>query len=220
MSNDLAFTHRFVPGNRREAAPLLLLHGTGGDENDLLPLGQVIAPSAAMLSPRGKVLEHGMPRFFRRLAEGVFDEEDVRRRANELADFVAAARKRYDLAAPVALGYSNGANIAAAMLLLRPQVLAGAILLRAMVPLAKPPKPDLAQKPVLISSGQRDPIIPASNARELAAQLTRAGANVQHSMLPTGHELTQMDVTLAKEWMKTANLLEAVTLSSNHRSVN
>jgi phospholipase/carboxylesterase len=191
----------------------LLLHGTGGDENDLLPLGQAIAPGSALLSVRGKVLEHGMPRFFRRLAEGVFDENDVRRRANELADFVADARKRYDLAAPIALGYSNGANIAAAMLLLRPQVLAGAILLRAMVPFAQPPKPDLARKPVLITSGQCDPIIPASNAAELARQLTHAGANAQHSVLPTGHELTQMDVTLAKEWMKTALLPEAVTSS-------
>ena len=213
MSNDLAFIHRFEPGNRLEAAPLLLLHGTGGDENDLLPLGQAIAPGSALLSVRGKVLEHGMPRFFRRLAEGVFDENDVRRRANELADFVADARKRYDLAAPIALGYSNGANIAAAMLLLRPQVLAGAILLRAMVPFAQPPKPDLARKPVLITSGQCDPIIPASNAAELARQLTHAGANAQHSVLPTGHELTQMDVTLAKEWMKTALLPEAVTSS-------
>jgi phospholipase/carboxylesterase len=213
MSNDLAFIHRFEPGNRLEAPPLLLLHGTGGDENDLLPLGQAIAPGSALLSVRGKVLEHGMPRFFRRLAEGVFDENDVRRRANELADFVADARKRYDLAAPIALGYSNGANIAAAMLLLRPQVLAGAILLRAMVPFAQPPKPDLARKPILITSGQCDPIIPASNAAELARQLTHAGANAQHSVLPTGHELTQMDVTLAKEWMKTALLPEAVTSS-------
>jgi phospholipase/carboxylesterase len=213
MSNDLAFIHRFEPGNRLEAPPVLLLHGTGGDENDLLPLGQAIAPGSALLSVRGKVLEHGMPRFFRRLAEGVFDENDVRRRANELVDFVADARKRYDLAAPIALGYSNGANIAAAMLLLRPQVLAGAILLRAMVPFAQPPKPDLARKPVLITSGQCDPIIPASNAAELARQLTHAGANAQHSVLPNGHELTQMDVTLAKEWMKTALLPEAVTSS-------
>jgi len=213
MSNDLTFIHGFEPGNRLEAPPLLLLHGTGGDENDLLPLGRAIAPGSALLSVRGKVLEHGMPRFFRRLAEGVFDENDVRRRANELADFVDDARKRYDLTAPIALGYSNGANIAAALLLLRPQVLAGAILLRAMVPLTQPPKPDLARKPVLITSGQRDPIIPVSNAAELAAQLTRAGANVQHSVLPTGHELTQTDVTFAKEWMKTADLPDAVTLN-------
>jgi phospholipase/carboxylesterase len=201
MNNDLAFTHRFVPGNRREAAPLLLLHGTGGDESDLLPLGQAIAPGAALLSPRGKVLEHGMPRFFRRLAEGVFDEEDVRRRATDLADFVEKARKYYGISAPIALGYSNGANIAAAMLLLRPQLLAGAILLRAMVPLAAPPKADLAGKPVLILSGQFDPIVPSNNAASLAAMLANAGAHVQQRRLPVGHELSQADVDLAREWI-------------------
>src|SRR5256885_34211 len=132
------FTHRFIPA--LESPPqrvLLLLHGTGGDENDLLPLGRELDPAAALLSPRGKVLENGMPRFFRRLAEGVFDEADVRARAHELADFVAAAREQYRIAAPIALGYSNGANIAAAVMLLRPETLAGGILLRAMAPLAK-----------------------------------------------------------------------------------
>jgi phospholipase/carboxylesterase len=121
MNGDLSFVHRFEPGNSTGTPPLLLLHGTGGDENDLLQLGQVVAPGAALLSVRGKVLEHGMPRFFHRLAEGVFDENDVRHRANELADFIVAARQEYQLAAPVALGYSNGANIAAAMLFLRPR---------------------------------------------------------------------------------------------------
>jgi phospholipase/carboxylesterase len=201
MSDDLSFVHRFVPGNRPEALPLLLLHGTGGDENDLLPLGQAVAPGAALLSVRGQVLEHGMPRFFRRLAEGVFDEDDVRRRAGELADFVEAARRRYGIAAPVALGYSNGANIAAAMLLLRPAVLAGAILLRAMVPLSKPPQADLSGKPVLIVSGQYDPIIPASNSTRLAGLLSDAGANVQHPVLPASHQLSQTDLTAARDWM-------------------
>jgi phospholipase/carboxylesterase len=201
MSNELSFIHRFEPGNRLEVPPLLLLHGTGGDENDLLPLGQAIAPGAALLSPRGKVLENGMPRFFRRLAEGVFDEDDLRRRANELADFVGEARERYDLAAPIALGFSNGANIAAAMLLLRPDVLAGAMLLRAMVPLREVPKSDLAGKPVLIVSGQSDPIIPPSNSAHLAAILTNAGANVQHRKLPVGHPLSQTDVFVAHKWI-------------------
>lgn len=202
MSNDLAFIHRFEPGNRLEAPPLLLLHGTGGDENDLLPLGRAVSPGSALLSPRGKVLEHGMPRFFRRLAEGVFDEDDVRRRADELANFVEAARARYGIAAPVALGYSNGANIAAAMLLLRPDVLAGAILLRAMVPLSQPPQADLGEKPVLIVSGKLDPIIPANNSMELATLLANAGANVQHPVLPTGHQLSETDLTIAREWIK------------------
>jgi phospholipase/carboxylesterase len=206
MSSDLSFIHRFEPGDRLEAPPLLLLHGTGGDENDLLPLGKAIAPGSALLSPRGKVLEHGMPRFFRRLAEGVFDEEDVRRRANELADFIAEARKRYGLAAPIALGYSNGANIAAAMLLLRPEAVAGALLLRAMVPLRAVPPADLREKAVLIVSGQLDPIIPADNSASLAAMLKSAGADVQQSVLPIGHGLSQADVTVGRAWMDTVRV--------------
>jgi phospholipase/carboxylesterase len=199
---DLSHIHRFVPGNRHEATPLLLLHGTGGDENDLLPLGQAVSPGASLLSPRGQVLEHGMPRFFRRLAEGVFDEDDVRRRANALADFVNDARKRYDLPAPIALGYSNGANIAAAVLQLRPDVFACAILLRAMVPLSDPPAVKLNGKPVLIVSGQFDPIIPASNSQRLAVELAKAGADVQHRTLPIGHQLSQGDLTVAQEWLR------------------
>jgi phospholipase/carboxylesterase len=206
MSSDLSFIHRFEPGDRLEAPPLLLLHGTGGDENDLLPLGKAIAPGSALLSPRGKVLEHGMPRFFRRLAEGVFDEEDVRRRANELADFIAEARKRYGLAAPIALGYSNGANIAAAMMLLRPEAVAGALLLRAMVPLQAAPRADLREKPVLIVSGQLDPIIPADNSASLAAMLKSAGADVQQSVLPIGHGLSQADITVGRAWMDTVRV--------------
>jgi phospholipase/carboxylesterase len=199
MSADLAFTHRFEPGTA-ESAPLLLLHGTGGDESDLLPLGRAVAPGAALLSPRGQVSENGAPRFFRRLAEGVFDEADLRRRTDDLAEFVAAARGRYGLAAPVALGFSNGANIAAAMLLRRPEALAGAVLLRPMVPFADAPVADLAGRPVLILSGVMDPIVPAENARRLAAQLTAAGAAVTHRMLPAGHGLSQAEVGLAADW--------------------
>jgi phospholipase/carboxylesterase len=162
----------------------------------------MIAPGASLLSPRGKVLEHGMPRFFRRLAEGVFDEEDVRTRAHELADFIEAARKAYGIAAPVALGYSNGANIAAAVMLLRPEALAGGILLRAMVPLASPEVPGgLAGKAALIVSGARDPIAPPANALRLKAMLEQAGAQVEHRTLPGGHELSQGDVNLAREWL-------------------
>ncbi|WP_315838115.1 alpha/beta hydrolase [Bradyrhizobium prioriisuperbiae] len=202
MTN-LTFTHRFEPATRLEAAPLLLLHGTGGDENDLLPLGHMIAPGAALLSVRGQVLEHGMPRFFRRLAEGVFDQEDVARRAHELADFVDAARKTYGIAAPMALGYSNGANIAAAIMLLRPRTLAGGILLRAMVPLTDTPATDLSGTSVLVLSGQRDPIVPAANGAQLAAMLTTAGADVERRVVPVGHELSQADLTLARQWLET-----------------
>jgi phospholipase/carboxylesterase len=201
MSN-LGFVHRFEPATAADTPPVLLLHGTGGDENDLLPLGRAVAPGAALLSPRGNVLEHGMPRFFRRLAEGVFDEEDVARRANELADFIDKARAHYRLAAPIALGYSNGANIAAAVMLLRPQALAGAILLRAMVPLRQPPKADLTGKSVLIVSGSQDPIVPADNAARLATQLRDAGATVEHSILPAGHALSNADVLLGNRWLR------------------
>jgi phospholipase/carboxylesterase len=197
----LSFTHRFIPATEPGRATLLLLHGTGGDENDLIPLGQTIAPGAALLSPRGKVLENGMPRFFRRLAEGVFDEEDVKARAAELASFVAEARQEYGIEAPVAVGFSNGANIAAAMLLLRPETLAGAALLRAMVPLSVPPAADLHSKRVLILSGAMDPIVPAENAARLAAMLQAAGAEVTHQNLPAGHQLSQADIGLLKRWL-------------------
>jgi phospholipase/carboxylesterase len=203
MTAELSFVHRFEPGEN-SALPLLVLHGTGGDENDLIPLGKMIAPGAAMLSPRGKVRENGMPRFFRRLAEGVFDEEDVRRRAHELADFVEAACHRYGIAAPIALGYSNGANIAAAVMLLRPETLAAAILLRAMPPLDySGMSPGLAGKAVLIVSGQHDPIAPPEVGSRLAKILSQAGAAVEQRLAPTGHQLSQADVTLAREWLRT-----------------
>jgi phospholipase/carboxylesterase len=198
---ELSHLHRFMPAATVGRAPILLLHGTGGDENDLLPLGQTIAPGAALLSPRGKVLEGGMPRFFRRLAEGVFDEQDVRRRANELADFILEAREVYGLDAPIAVGFSNGANIAAAVLQLRPEVLAGAVLLRAMVPLSDAPRRELDGTPVLILSGAADPIVPAENAARLASILDAAGAVVDHRTLPTGHGLSQADIAITKTWL-------------------
>jgi phospholipase/carboxylesterase len=198
MARELAYIHRFEPGADENLPPVLLLHGTGGDETDLLPLGREIAPGAALLSPRGSVLEGDRPRFFRRFREGLFDEDDVRRRAGELADFVAEARRAYGLAQPIALGYSNGANIAAAVLLLHPKALAGATLLRAMAPLAEPPKPDLSGVPVLILSGLNDPIAPLSSAETLAAALAAAGARVERDELPAGHGLTQADVTRSK----------------------
>jgi phospholipase/carboxylesterase len=198
MAHELAYVHRFEPGVDPSLPPVLLLHGTGGHEADLLPLGREIAPGAALLSPRGNVLEGDRPRFFRRFREGLFDEDDVSRRAEELADFVAEARRAYSLAPPIALGYSNGANIAAAVLLLHPKALAGAILLRAMAPLANPPKPDLSGVPVLILSGLNDPIAPRSSAEKLAAALAAAGARVQRDDLPASHGLTGADVIKAK----------------------
>jgi phospholipase/carboxylesterase len=203
--SELGFIHRYEPGSVAGAPPVLLLHGTGADEHDLIDLGRAVAPGSALLSPRGKVIENGMPRFFRRLAEGVFDEADVHRRADELADFIEAARQRYGLAAPIALGFSNGANIAAAMMMQRPQALAGAVLLRAMVSLAEPANSDLTGKKVLILSGAQDPIVPADIAAGLAAQLRERNASVEQRILPAGHGLTSADVTLAAAWLKAFN---------------
>src|SRR5882724_4495589 len=196
------FIHEFVPGNSDRT--LLLLHGTGGNERDLIPLGRELDPNAALLGPRGKILENGMPRFFRRLAEGVFDLEDLKQRTNELADFVAAAAKHYKLAADqiVAVGYSNGANIAASMLLLRPEILSAAILFRAMVPLVPEKLPDLSSVRVWIGAGNNDPIVPASETKELAELLRGAGADVTIRFFDGGHQLTQQDIHAAHEWLR------------------
>ncbi len=195
------FIHRYEPARDAGSPPLLLLHGTGGDENDLLGLGQMISPAPAPPPPPARAPTPAVPRFSRRGAEGVSQGGDFPRRAAELGDFVAEARKQYGIAAPVAVGFSNGANIAAALLLLQPEVLAGAILLRAMVPLSEPPKAELAGKPILLLSGQADPIVPASNSAKLAALLSDAGARVDHKVLPAGHQLSQADVTLARGWI-------------------
>ena len=199
---DLGFIHRFIPATQPGKPPLLLLHGTGGDENDLVPLAAQLSPGSALLSPRGKVTENGMPRFFRRLAEGVFDLADLKVRTAELADFIAAARKIYDIDAPVAVGFSNGANIAAALLLTRPQLLHGAVLLRAMLPFELEPLPDLAGKPVLLLSGSNDTMISAAGRERLAAVLQAAGADLVYKVLPTGHNLTQNDLNLAAQLLK------------------
>jgi len=195
------FIHEFVPGKSERT--LLLLHGTGGNERDLIPFGKELDPNASLLSPRGKVLENGMPRFFRRLAEGVFDLEDLRKRTNELADFVVSAAEHYkiDIKHIIAVGYSNGANIAASMLLLRPEALAAAILFRAMVPLVPETQPNLAAKRVWIGAGSSDPIVPASETKQLSELLRAAGADVTIRFFQSGHELTSDDVDLAREWL-------------------
>src|SRR6266516_2167483 len=195
------FIHEFIPGSLERT--LLLLHGTGGNERDLIPLGRELDPNASLLSPRGKVLENGMPRFFRRLAEGVFDLQDLKKRTNELADFVAAAAQHYGFAADkvVAAGYSNGANIAASLLLLRPEVLSVAILFRAMVPLIPETKPNLSSANVWIGAGSYDPIIPTSETTRLEEVLRSAGADVTLRYFPAGHELTPDDVEAASDWL-------------------
>lgn len=200
---DLGFVHRYLPAPNGGGRTLLLLHGTGADESDLIPLGRALDPRAALLSPRGKVSENDALRFFRRLAEGVFDEEDLIRRAHELADFIVAAAKKYalDQEKITALGYSNGANIAAAMMLLRPEVLRGAVLFRAMVGLTNPPQADLKAARILISNGAMDPIIPLENGQRLAGLLRAAGAQVSFKAQNATHALVREDLQDAAEFL-------------------
>ena len=197
------FQHRFVESSGADPGfALLLLHGTGADENDLIPLGRALAPGAAMLSPRGQVLENGMPRFFRRIAEGVFDMEDLHRRTRELADFLAAARERYELAnGIVTVGFSNGANIGASLLLSNPKSLAGAVLIRPMVPFEPEMPPDLAGIPVWLGAGKADPLVPRESTERLAAILEEAGAEVTTHWSPGGHGLTAEEVEVARRWL-------------------
>lgn len=203
MSPGLDFVHRYLPGEDESGPTLLLLHGTGGNEEDLIPLGQDLAPGAAILSPRGKVSEYGAPRFFRRLAEGVFDHEDLLFRTHELAEFVEAAAQEYgfDPSKLVAVGYSNGANIAASTLLLHPGLLRAAILFRAMVPFEPEVTPDLSGLPVFMAAGRVDRMIPADNTQRLADILAEAGAEVDLRWRDVGHPLTYEEVGEAKEWL-------------------
>jgi len=201
--SDPGFKHIFRAAADPSPPTLLLLHGTGGNEHDLIPLADNIAPGAAVLSPRGKVLEGQMPRFFRRLAEGVFDLDDLRVRTRELADFVevSAARYGFDATRVVAVGFSNGANIAASLLLLTPGVLSGAILFRAMVPIVPDPLPSLTGTRVLMSNGRADPLIPAAQAEVLADLFRRCGADVTLEWQPGGHNLTKRDLELAAQFL-------------------
>ena len=202
-SGDLGFIHVFREPSRPDAPVLLLLHGTGGDENDLLPLAEMIDPGAGVLSPRGKVLENGMPRFFRRIAEGVFDVEDLKRRADDLAEFLGRARDRYGVRdrTLVAVGFSNGANIAGGVLLLHPDALDAAVLIRAMVPFEPEAPPRLPGTPVLIRNGRRDSMMPPPQAERLAELLRQGGARVVLEWADAGHELTAPDVARARDWI-------------------
>jgi len=209
----LGFIHRYIPpsasGEPAGGTTLLLLHGTGGDEEDLLPLGRALLPGAGLLSPRGKVLERGAPRFFRRLAEGVFDQEDLAHRTGELGDFVAAAIHAYRLEPDgiVAVGFSNGANIAASLLLRRPGVLRAAVLLSPMVPFEPNPLTDLKGTLVFIGAGRRDRIAPPEQAERLAELLRRAGADVTVHWGPGAHAVSEDEMVAARHWL--ARCLEA-----------
>jgi phospholipase/carboxylesterase len=206
MNNGLDFIHRFISANskaKQANLTLLLLHGTGGTEDDLIPLGEELAPDASILSVRGKVLENGMPRFFRRLEEGVFDLEDLKMRTDELAEFILKSSSMYefDPKKMVAVGYSNGANIGASLLLKRPEVLAGAILFRAMVPFVPDVLPDLSTKSIILLEGLRDPIVSRREAETLMKLFTDARCDVTLKWQDSGHNLTQEDIVLAKKWL-------------------
>jgi phospholipase/carboxylesterase/glyoxalase family protein len=206
QARDLVFTHRFVPGS--DATTLLLLHGTGGNEDDLLPLGRELAPNASLLSPRGRVLERGMPRFFRRLAEGVFDQQDLALRTDELAGFVAAAASQYkfDAGRVIAVGYSNGANIAASVLLKHPRVLSGAVLFHPMVPFEPTPLPSLPATPVFMSAGTADAMVPRPLTERLAELLRASGGSVTVHWENGGHELSRSEVDAARAWLSQASI--------------
>jgi phospholipase/carboxylesterase len=199
---DLGFIHRYIPAKDATRPPLLLLHGTGADENDLIPLGEVLSPGSALVSPRGKVLEDGLPRFFRRTDEGSWDIADFKARTRELADFVVRACHAYRLAPPVVLGFSNGANIGWALMRHDPSLLAGALLLRASLPFDPRPLPDLTGFPVLLLSGKDDPLVPADRPPYFAALLGEAGADVTLELLPAGHALIQKDLVFAHAWLE------------------
>ena len=205
-----AYQHYFHRGTDPAAPPLLLLHGTGGSERDLLPFAQSLAPRSALLAPRGDVLENGAPRFFRRFAEGVFDLEDVRRRTHALADWLIAALQKYGISPDrlIAVGYSNGANIAATLLLLRPESLGGAVLMRSMVVLEAVPAPGVLRgRRVLLLNGTHDPIVPHDHPPRLAALLRTGGASVTVRSHAAGHGLTQVDLKMAMGWLNSRRQL-------------
>src|SRR5215204_5200141 len=203
MTNNLDFVHRFVPAEGDDAPTLLLLHGTGGDEDDLITIGHRLDERAALLSPRGKVLENGAPRFFRRHAEGVFDHEDLVNRTHELAKFVEEAASEYDLdpGRIFAVGFSNGANIAASLLLLHPGLLTGTILLRAMVPFEPEVTPDLSETPVYLAAGEADEMVPPENTERLAGLLREAGAEVTLDWQPGGHSIGREEIEATRDWL-------------------
>lgn len=222
--NDLDFIHRFIASPTKklntnkndkdrlereikdhitEPLTLLLLHGTGGNEEDLISIGQRISSSASLLSPRGKVLENGMPRFFKRLSEGVFDIADLKHRTEELSDFLKEASKVYsfDLGKTIAVGFSNGANIATSILISYPKVLAGAVLFRAMVPFVPDSPLDLSEKKVFLSAGRFDPMVSENQTMDLFEILKKNSAQVLLKWQQSGHNLTEADIIDSKYWI-------------------
>ena len=204
------YHHVIEPGTDPKAPPLLLLHGTGGSEHDLLRLGRTISPGSALLSPRGDVSEGGALRFFARLAEGVFDPQEITRRTHALADFVVAASEHYKIepARLLAVGFSNGANIGATLMLLRPEALGGGALFRPMLVLDQPAAPgSLVGRRILLTNGSTDPLVPPGDAEKLATLLRAGGADVKLELFPASHALTPQDVAAAQSWLRANSLV-------------
>jgi phospholipase/carboxylesterase/glyoxalase family protein len=201
------FIHTFLPAEGGDSRTLLVLHGTGGDENSLVPIARALAPTAAVLSPRGRVLENGMPRFFRRFAEGVFDYEDIKLRSAELAYFIAESASKYGFDAHNVwgVGYSNGANIAWSTMLMHPISMAGAVLFRSMLTLTDVPAPELSGKKIFVSDGRRDPIVAPANAEQLVSQMRGYGAEVELNWYEGGHELSREEILTAQRWFESAS---------------
>jgi phospholipase/carboxylesterase len=204
MKFDTPYINVFKQGDAARR-PLLLLHGTGGDEHSLLKIAAAVSPDRSIISPRGLVNENGNLRFFRRFAEGLLDEDDVRFRSNELSEFVSGAMAAYNVTAPIALGYSNGANIALAMLFMQPDILSGAVLLRSMAPFKAMPNVDLKQKPILLLNGAQDQLILPAATSQLVSTLNNSNAKLTHQILPTSHGLTQTDITITTKFLKEQN---------------
>ena len=198
---DLGYIHRFVPATDPSKTPLLLLHGQGGSEDDLLPLGERLAPGAALLSPRGDTQFQGMTRFFGRLPNGDWDVPDFKARTVKLADFVERAQKTYGLGKLFAVGFSNGSNIGWSLLMARPDLIRGAILLRPMLPYDPRPVPHLKDVPILVLAGSRDEVVGSEQPAPLLAVLKETGADVTHQTLPTGHRLVEQDLAIAQDWL-------------------
>lgn len=204
MTDDIGFIHRFLPAeDKASTETLVVLHGTGGDENDLIGIGQAVAPGAAILSPRGNVLENGAPRFFKRLAEGVFDREEVRSRGAELSRFIRAAISKYGLNPErvFALGYSNGANVASTVMFIEPGLFRGAIMFRPMVVFEPDEHPDLSGAGIFISAGRMDPIVPTKSVERLAELFEASRAEVTLKWHQAGHNLLPSEVRDAADWL-------------------
>jgi phospholipase/carboxylesterase len=196
--------HIFQKGTHSNAPILVLFHGTGGTEQDLLPLAKKISPTSSVLGLRGNVSENGMPRFFKRLAEGVFDIEDLIMRTKEVNEFLdqTAEQYKFDRGNLVALGYSNGANIAASLLFHYEDAFKGAILHHPMVPRRGIELPNLAGTPVFIAAGTNDPICPPQESIDLEKLLSTAGASVTLHWENFGHQLTSHEVDAAASWFR------------------